>query len=358
MPTYWCVNFDLEVCLQHGIENNLWMMQYQYADDFGNVFQDGPQKSATTTNWKRLKQISDGDWFVAYLPRDRTDAENSFFAIGQARMPSRPRISSDPKPTTIEQYVVDKRSHDHSTGHVYYKDAPVFYEDFTDEWRHPEDDLTRYAQRIDVKGWQHYVPEGIPWLSGLKISAPEIQRAFFAIRKDDFDRIAKQLAAKHGSPPKDTGSVTLAVDDEVVEALEKSHAKSQGFLLDSKLRKALEDYAMEAAKKYFRSKGYEVEDRSKGSPYDLQCTKANERLYVEVKGTQTEGTSTILTSGEVKFARSHKGQMALFVLHSIKVSSNGKVLSHGEKNVIWPWDVDGGCLKPISYMYELPGGPG
>ena len=280
------------------------MMQYQYKDDYGNVFQDGRQKSATTTNWRRLKGISDGDLFVAYLPRDRTKAGNSFFAIGQVRMPRRIQTSTDDK-TTIEQYVVDQRSHDHSTGFVYYEDAPVFYENFTDKWRPPDDALTRYAQRIDVESWQHYVPEGIPWLSGLKIPAPEIQRAFFRIRKHIFDRIAKALAAKSGSKPNEqtADDVEVAVDDSVVEVLEKRHAKNQGFLLDGKLRKALEDYAMEAAKKYFRSKGYDVEDHHQDHPYDLRCTKKNEGLYVEVKGTQTNGKGIILTSGEVRFAR-------------------------------------------------------
>src|SRR5262249_11901884 len=47
------------------------------------------------------------------------------------------------------------------------------------------------------------------------------------------------------------------VDEAVVEALEQSQARGQGFLLDSKLRKALEDYAMEAAKRYFEAEGYE-----------------------------------------------------------------------------------------------------
>jgi hypothetical protein len=144
----------------------------------------------------------------------------------------------------------------------------------------------------------------------------------------------------------------VAVDDTVVEALEKSRAKKQGFLLNSKLRKALDDYAMKAATRYFRSKGYDVEDHHKDHPYDLGCTKKNEKLFVEVKGTQTNGESIILTSGEVEFARRQKGQMALFVLHSIKVSADGEVLSNGEKTVILPWDVDEGRLKPISYWYE------
>jgi hypothetical protein len=354
MTTYWCVNFDSEACLQHGIKKKLWMMQYQYADDHGNNFQDGKQRPATTANWRRLRGISEGDWFVAYLPRDRTVSGNSFFAVGQVRMPRISSKSGDRK-KTIEEYVAERRSHDHNTGYVYYKEAPVFYEDFTDEWREPENDLARYAQRIDVEDWEHYVPEGIPWLNGLKIPVPEIQRAFFKIRKGVFDRIAKQLATKGGSPETDLGAGSVeGAGEAAVETPEKNHARNQGFLLDSKLRKALDDYAMEAAKKFFRSKGYNVEDRSKGNPYDLRCTKAKERLQVEVKGTQTDGHGIILTPGEIAFARRNKGKMALFVLHSIKVSSDGKVLRDGAKTVIWPWDVDEGCLKPISYMYGLP----
>ena len=27
MTGYWCVNFDFDECLQHGLQNNLWLMQ-------------------------------------------------------------------------------------------------------------------------------------------------------------------------------------------------------------------------------------------------------------------------------------------------------------------------------------------
>ena len=77
-------------------------------------------------------------------------------------------------------------------------------------------------------------------------------------------------------------------------------------------------------------------------------------LYVEVKGTQTNGEGVILTSGEVEFARRNENQMALFVLHSIKVSDDKEILTNGKKKVILPWDVTQGCLKPLSYKYELP----
>lgn len=354
MTNYWCVNLDSEDCLKHGIERNLWMMQYQYEDDHGNVFQGGKQKSATTTNWKRLKKINAGDWFVAYLPRNRTVAGNTFFAIGQARTPRRPPTSNDHK-STIDDYVKDQRSHDHKKGYLYYEDAPVFYEDFTDKWR-PDDKTMKCAQRIDVEKWQYYISGGVPWLSDLKIPAPEIQRAFFTIPKVFFDRIAKNLAGNHKSRPNEQadGEVDEVTDDAVVEALEKHHAKSQGFQLDSKLRKALENYAMDAATQHFRSLGYIVDDHSKNHPYDLRCSGRKGILYVEVKGTQTNGKGIFLTSGEVGFSHQHKGQMALFLLHSINVSKDKKVLSNGEKHIVEPWSVDERYLKPMSYQYELP----
>jgi len=119
MTKYWCVNFDLRsgVCLQHGIHQKLWMMQYQYADDQGHVFQDGRQRAATTRNWRRMKEVEEGDRFVAYLPGNR------FYAVGTV---IQPRIAKSLQDHTdsIEDYVARKRSHDFLTGRVYY--TPVF----------------------------------------------------------------------------------------------------------------------------------------------------------------------------------------------------------------------------------------
>ncbi len=140
----------------------------------------------------------------------------------------------------------------------------------------------------------------------------------------------------------------------VIQELESTHANGQGLQVDSKTRKAIEDYAMEAATKHFKLLGYTVEDHSKNHSYDLLCTKKKKRLHVEVKGTVTNGNGIILTSGEVKFARSHKGEMGLFMVHSVLVSMDGK-LSGGQKKVILPWDVDKGKLKPMAFMYEVPG---
>jgi hypothetical protein len=186
MTTYWCVNFDSEskVCLEYGIKKNLWMMQYQYKDDLGNVFQDDDQKAATTANWKRLSLVKVGDKVVAYLPKSR------FFAIGTVIEPRRSKTPQD-LTDTIGQYVERKRSHDHKSGFVYY--TPVFYEDFTDTWTHPDNKLMRYAQRIDVDQWQYVDPEGVT-VKGLgEIPVYELHKAVFEIKKEFFDTIKKSL---------------------------------------------------------------------------------------------------------------------------------------------------------------------
>lgn len=346
MTRYWCVNFDFPDCLIHGIKKNLWLMQYQYADDEGHVFQ-GDRKASIRRNWEQLANVSPGDWFVAYLKK------NTFYAIGKVITPRRAKTTHDVT-DTIEEYLERKQSHMYSKGCVYY--TPVFYEDFTDKWRDPGNSLQRYAQRIDVDQWLHYVPAGVSVKGLNKIAVPEIQKAVFEIPKSLFESISKTLSETQATSSQDDSSSEIdeVVDDSVVEAIEKSLAKSQGFQLDSKLRKALEDYAMDAAKRHFASLGYEVEDTSKNHPYDLCCRGSKGMLYVEVKGTQTNGEGVILTSGEVEFARRNKNQMALFVLHSIKVSDDKEILTNGKKKVLLPWDVTQGCLKPLSYKYDLP----
>lgn len=248
--------------------------------------------------------IEHGDCVVAYLKK------NKYFAVGTVRKPRHVKSASDVS-SKIDRYLEDQRSHDQKNKFVFYTDAPVLYEDFTDKWKHPGDKLSRYAQRIDVEEWQNVAPEGIE-MKGLQKFI--LKKPYLAVTKIDeryFRRIESHRKKSQSSIVKANSSSKFdeVIDDTVVEALEKSHAKSQGFQLDSKLRKALEDYAMEAAKRHFLSDGYEVEDHSKNRPYDLCCKRKKELLYVEVKGTQTKGEEIILTSGEVDFARRHREQI-------------------------------------------------
>ncbi len=331
MTRYWCVDFCNDAILTHGLEKKLWMMQYQY-DDGNDEFQ-ADRPASITRNWRRLQEISAGDRFVAYRPR------NKFFATGTVIKPRHAKTAKD-QTDTIEEYLKRKRSHDRKTGFVFY--TPVFYEDYSDNWRPPNEKLSRWPQRIDVDEWRNFVPDGVVVKGLNKIPPNELRVAVFEISKKFFDKISAKLTAETDV-------------DSAVEAVECQQAKGQGFQLDSKLRQAIDKYAMEAAKRFFKSKRYEWEDHSKNCPYDLRCTRRREVLYVEVKGTQSAGNEVFLTKNEVSFAQKNEGNMALFILHSIDASNfnNGDNLSGGIHTLIRPWIVNDDDLTPMSFKYRL-----
>jgi hypothetical protein len=138
MPTYWCLNFDAatgplvykgeDLILTHGLENNLWLMQYSYrhgSHDYheyqGNDRQ-GPR--IITKNWNAAGSIRPGDWCAAYLRGSR------FYALGKVIEPRKPKDHVDDLERTRRE-----RGHKYLEGIVYYRDAAgAFYEDFTDEW--------------------------------------------------------------------------------------------------------------------------------------------------------------------------------------------------------------------------------
>jgi len=207
MTKYWCVNFDDPACLKHGIQKKLWMMQYQYADDQGNDYQ-GYKKPAIRMNWERLGKIKPGHWFVAYLKH------NTFFAIGKVITPRRPQTPHD-FADTIANYLDRKKSHEHSTGCVYY--TSVFYEDFTDTWTLPARPLMRYPQRIDVDKWRQYVPDGVKREGLLGETPPyELQKAVFEITKDDFDTIRKELLSEQHTHVSGKGTRKAEIPEEIL----------------------------------------------------------------------------------------------------------------------------------------------
>jgi hypothetical protein len=145
----------------------------------------------------------------------------------------------------------------------------------------------------------------------------------------------------------------LAAEAESAAAVERAlaQAKGQGFACTPKERRALEDHAMAAAKRYFSGKGFEVEDVSRGRSYDLLCTGKLKELHVEVKGTTTAGESIVLTRNEVKHAGNGDNSCALFVLHSIRL--RGQKASGGTPLILNPWQLQHAQLTPVSYTYRL-----
>jgi hypothetical protein len=130
----------------------------------------------------------------------------------------------------------------------------------------------------------------------------------------------------------------------------------QGIAPGRDARRAIEQYAMDAAKSYYERAGYSVDDISATEPCDLLCRRANDVLYVEVKGTQSSGEEVLLTPNEVRFAEEHTNTMSLFVLHSaeLTMSEGGISVEGGSTRVVEPWDIGEGELIPAGYRYRLP----
>lgn len=142
-------------------------------------------------------------------------------------------------------------------------------------------------------------------------------------------------------------------DEAAVEAASAARAKSQGFQGDSAVRQAVEEYAMKRAEAHFASLFESV--MRKGKPYDLLCANGASVLYVEVKGTQTEGTDILLTPNEVRFANEHRDEMALFVVYNVDVSrEDGRIVtSGGVTRVEANWAIEMSHLSPLGYSYSL-----
>lgn len=179
MPKYWCVNFEDTANLEFGIENRLWAMGYQYADD-GN--DSPPRKAAITRNWRTLEEVTAGDQFVAYL------RGKGFFAVGKVAVPRRTKTSRD-RADTIEEYL--KRGKRYHKGHVYFSPS-VVYENLTDV----DGD---YPVRIDVERWESHVPDGVS-IDGLDFPRHKTVNAAFEIDKNDFDKIRGALAGEDVQP--------------------------------------------------------------------------------------------------------------------------------------------------------------
>jgi Protein NO VEIN, C-terminal/EVE domain len=213
--------------------------------------------------------------------------------------------------------------------------------------------LVETAQRRVIL--KYVVPPNAPlWLeedkSGL-LGSLSVARAtggtVFKIRSEQWQKLLVLLGGWR--------SGERSPNEAAVEAAVVARAKTQGFQVDSAVRRAVEEHAMKQAEAHFVSLFDSV--KRKGKPYDLCCTKQSSVLYVEVKGTQTEGTEILLTPNEVEFAKKHRGEMALFLVYNIEVSKkDGEIItSGGSTHIDLDWFIDHARLSPLGYSYSLSG---
>ena len=198
MARYWCMNFDAEEVLQHGLRENFWAMQYQYSHG-GRVYQGNPRQLPSTT--KHLRAVTDikaGDWLVAYLK------PKTFYAVGEVIEPRvRSRHHGHPVHEDTIERTVNEQTHRFLDGIVRYTpETGVFYEDFTDLWvlsgtnsysEQRED--WKYSQRIDVREWEHMCA-GVQ-VDGIAeaIAFPLYRLAVFEMPESFFEIIRARLQA-------------------------------------------------------------------------------------------------------------------------------------------------------------------
>ena len=140
--------------------------------------------------------------------------------------------------------------------------------------------------------------------------------------------------------------------------LESAGRSGQGFGLSAAERTAIEMHAQNMAEEYFREAKYEVTPAYRTNCYDLHCTRGPETLHVEVKGTTGSGDSIFLTANEVDLAKRYPAAAVLFFVRNIRLyeSASGPIAEGGEAQILQPWDISAGTLKPLQFEYRLPGG--
>ncbi len=129
-------------------------------------------------------------------------------------------------------------------------------------------------------------------------------------------------------------------------------AKSQGFGLTAKERKAVELQAMAMAEDWLREHGYKPKDTSDKKPYDFEAKKGEDVIFVEVKGTTSDAAEAIaMTHGEVAFHRGKKGQTALIIVTNIRLEKDGTSpkASGGILEPLIGWNIDDWSLQPTAY---------
>jgi hypothetical protein len=159
------------------------------------------------------------------------------------------------------------------------------------------------------------------------------------------------------TPTIDTGAeVTEAI--EVIASITGKPRKSskQGFQSTPEVRRAIELKAMSIAIDYFQNEGWLVEDVSHRESYDLKCNRQQEEVYVEVKGTTSEGSQILLTPNEVLHTQQNYPNTALFVVSHLQVNNSGEEVevTGGEIQLIMPWLLKNDDLKAIGYECRVP----
>jgi hypothetical protein len=147
-----------------------------------------------------------------------------------------------------------------------------------------------------------------------------------------------------------------AVDAVTELAQGRERPPGQGWRQSVAARRAIEHHAMQLAIDYYTNLGWTVEDVSAFGPFDLSCTKGEDLLHVEVKGTTSEGERVLVTRNEVAHALQEGVATSLYVVAGIQLhQANGEVSAYNGRTIeVNPWEIPEESLSPIGYEFILP----
>ena len=154
---------------------------------------------------------------------------------------------------------------------------------------------------------------------------------------EDVDRIEKLWARR-------------LADEGHPAALRRTGPVGQGWESDGAVRRAIEDYAQDLLTAHFVVDGWTVQDTRVARPYDAIATRDDEILYLEAKGTRSDGILVLVTEGEVRWAAAHKGQCRIGIVSNIKVRQGRVVRGSGEL-VVHEWRPTLKELSPTAYRW-------
>jgi hypothetical protein len=177
----------------------------------------------------------------------------------------------------------------------------------------------------------------------------------------DPDRLAREAAAIRirildGEEDDPIVSPELAAAEDLLDELAGRRSRGQDFRISPEGRRALEVHAMGLAKQHYRDQGWDVEDVSVRESYDLRCTRGNQELHVEVKGTQSDGRQILLTRNEVAHARDAFPGVALFIVARVQLDrdEDGAVAALGGTVIVRePWELHETRLSALAFEYEV-----
>jgi hypothetical protein len=151
-------------------------------------------------------------------------------------------------------------------------------------------------------------------------------------------------------------SPETATDQIIADVIEASIENGAGCQSNPVIRRAVEEYAMQWAEKRLRQMGLKPKDKHKSESYDFLCSSGGKDLFVEVKGTQSDGRCISLTPNEVAHAKRYENS-TLFIVYDVKVDDKRPPkVTGGKELVLMPWDIHAGKLEPRGYAFTVPKG--